>query len=71
MEFKYTKKNKEQRDCDVMILVDSENYIDGIDFTKLTEAEQKEVFKIQLEYEEKLKPYMKAYRKFLKEGIGT
>ena len=67
--FNYTKKDGSKRDVDVMIMVDSETYVSGIDFTLLTKEEQKEVAHIQMDYEEKLKPYMKAYRKFLREGM--
>jgi hypothetical protein len=69
-EFNYKKKNGEQRKAEVVVLVDSENYLEGIDFTKLTQDERSEVVRIQAEYEEKIKPFIsKAFRKFLKEGI--
>lgn len=67
--FNYKKKNGEVNNYDVMIIADSPDYLAGIDFTKLTNEEVEEVSKIQEEYEAKLKPYMKAYRSFIKENI--
>jgi hypothetical protein len=67
--FIYTKKNGERKSYDVMVIADGPDYLAGIDFNKLTEEEAKEVMNIQKEYEEKLKPYMKAYRNFIKENI--
>jgi 2-oxo-4-hydroxy-4-carboxy--5-ureidoimidazoline (OHCU) decarboxylase len=67
--FNYKKKNGEERKVNVMVLNEQQDSIAGIDVTRLTEKEGQEVFNIQKEYEEKLKPFMKAYRKFLKEGI--
>jgi hypothetical protein len=67
--FTYTKKNGERKSYDVMVIADGPDYLAAIDFNKLTEEEAKEVMNIQKEYEEKLKPYMKAYRNFIKENI--
>lgn len=67
--FKYTKKDGNVDVYDVMILADSPDYLAGIDLKKLSNEEIQEVIKIQEEYEQKLKPYMKAYRSFIKENI--
>lgn len=67
--FNYTKKNGERKSYNVMVIADGPDYLAGIDFNKLTEEEVEEVKSIQREYEEKLKPYMKAYRNFIRENI--
>jgi hypothetical protein len=48
----------------------SDKWVDGIDMSKLTEDEAKQLRAIQLDYEKKLKPFMeKGFRRFLKEGM--
>jgi len=68
--FNYTKKNGENNDYEVLILKEDKEHIAGIALNKLSEDEIKEVKKIQKEYEEKLSPFLKAYRMFLIDGIN-
>lgn len=69
-EFDYKKKNGEKSHRRVMSLHASDGWVDGIDFTKLTEDEKQQIHEIQVEYEKKMKPFMnKAFRRFLKEGM--
>lgn len=72
--FNYTKKNSdEEKEYNLMVTSAESSktgYISGIDLNKLNENEIEEVKKIQKEYEEKMKPYIKkGYRQFLKENI--
>jgi hypothetical protein len=67
--FNYTKKNGYNNNYDIMVINESSEHIAGIDFSKLSEEEANIVESIQNEYEGKLKPYMKAYRNFIKENI--
>lgn len=69
--FDYTKKNSEETSKrEILQLHDTNDWIDGIDFTKLDEEEREIVLGIQTQYEEDMKPFMKkAFRRFLKEGI--
>lgn len=68
-DFAYQKKNGEVSDYSLMILNETDTHVAGIDFKKLSEEEGRQVKLIQEEYEEKLKPFMKAYRNFIKENI--
>jgi len=69
-EFDYTKKDGEKSKRKVMILHDSDGWIDTIDLTNLSSEEQEDLKKIQLEYEGKIKPFVeKAFRKFNKSGM--
>ena len=69
--FKYTKKKTgEVKKYTVLVLRDTDNYLGGIDFTKLTQPEMEEVTKIQMEYEKVLQPFVKkAFRNFIKNNI--
>lgn len=68
-DFKYRKKSGEEGEYSVMVLNETETHLAGIDFNKLSEDEVAKVKSIQEEYEDKLKPYMKAYRSFIKESF--
>lgn len=68
-DFRYRKKNEEEGDYSVMILNETDTHLAGIDLKKLSEGEVAEVKAIQEEYESQLKPYMKAYRSFIKERL--
>ena len=68
-DFKYQKKNGEVNDYSLMILNETDTHLAGIDFNKLSVEEVEEVKKIQKEYEDKLNPYLKAFRNFIKENI--
>lgn len=69
--FKYTKKKDGETSEYNLIVTSSAGGIHfaGVDLNKLTESEKSEVINIQRRYEEDMKPFMKAYRMFLKENI--
>jgi len=69
-EIKYRKKDGEEiKDYNLLVLKEDKEYIAGIDLNKLNEEETAKIKSIQEEYEEKLKPFMKAYRNFIVENI--
>lgn len=68
-EFTYKKKDGKISDYNLMILNETPDHMMGIDLNKLSEEEVSEIKNIQEEYEKKIKPYMKAYRNFIKENI--
>ena len=67
--FEYEKKPGEVSKRSVLLLHSTDTFNEGIDTSKLSDAEKQELFTIQREYEESLKKYMKHYRRFLKERI--
>jgi len=67
--FLYEKANGEQNEYDLMITNSTLDRFYGIDLNKLSEEEKTQVIAIQEEYEEKMKPFMKAFRQFIKENI--
>lgn len=68
-DFKYKKKNGEESEYSLLTLREDKEYVAGIDLNKLGEEEKEYVIQIQKDYEEKLKPFMKAYRQFIIENI--
>ena len=68
-DFTYQKKDGKVDDYSVMILNETETHLGGIDFKKLSEEETTNLKVIQEEYEKKLKPFLKAFRSFIKENI--
>jgi len=68
-DFKYTKKNGEESEYSLLTLREDKEYLAGIDLNKLVEEEKDQVIQIQKDYEERLKPFMKAYRQFIIENI--
>ena len=54
---------------DVIILNKDETHENGIVLSYLTEEQKTAVLEVQRKYEEELKPFIKAYRSFLKKGI--
>ena len=64
-EFRY-KKNDEFEDRKLLVLHEDKEYLKGIDLNKLEETEVKDLEFIQQDYEEKIKPFYKAYRQFNK-----
>lgn len=69
--FDYTKKDGSKSEREVMVLHSADSYVDGVDFTHLTEKEKTQVMSIQLQYELEMKPFMKkGFRRFLKEGMA-
>ena len=70
MEINYIKKSTgEKTNRSIMILHNTKNYIDTIDLSKLDKDDVKNVLEIQKKYEEKLKPYMKNFRRFSKDSM--
>ena len=68
--FKYKKEDAEEKEYKILILENNDKYLSGINLEYLSNEEISEIQKIQLKYEEDLKPFMKkAYRKFIKEKI--
>jgi len=53
----------------VLVLQESNELVEGIDLDKLDGWEWKSLEAIQEEYEKKMKPFMKAYRRFKKENV--
>lgn len=68
-DFKYKKDAEEEKEYNLLVLEEDEKYMSGINLSYLTEEEQEKVKKIQEDYEAALKPYMKYFRKFLKEKV--
>jgi len=68
-DFKYKKDAEEEKEYNLLVLEEDEKYMSGINLSYLTEEEQEKVKKIQEDYEAALKPYMKSFRKFLKEKV--
>lgn len=69
--FLYEKANGDQNEYDLMITNSTPDRFYGIDLNKLTAEEKVQVLEVQEEYEEKMKPFMKAFRQFIKENIIT
>lgn len=69
--FLYEKANGDQNEYDLMITNSTPDRFYGIDLNKLNEEEKEQAIAIQEEYEEKMKPFMKAFRQFIKENIIT
>lgn len=67
-EFEYNK-NDEKTFRKVLVLNQNNDSLEGIELKYLTEEEQQKLIRLQKVYEENLKPFMKAYRKFLKEKM--
>ena len=69
-DFKYKKKDSDEiKDYNLLILKEDKEHVSGIDLNKLDKEEIAKIKSIQEEYEEKLKPFMKAFRTFLIENI--
>lgn len=67
-EFRY-KKDDGFEDRKLFVLYEDKEYLKGIDLNKLSDSESKILEALQQEYEEKLKPFYKAYRQFKKEKM--
>ncbi len=69
-DFKYEKKEGDVKQHTLLLLDSNEKHRSGLDFTLLSEEEQKQAIQIQKEYEEKINPFVKkAYRTFLLEKM--
>ena len=64
-EFRYKKKTGEEGDYNLLILNESLEYLSGIDMNKLSDEEKVKLKAVIEKYEEELKPFMKAFRKFI------
>ena len=67
-EFRY-KKDDDFEDRKLFVLYEDKEYLKGIDLEKLKDSEVKILETIQQEYEEKIKPFYKAYRQFKKDKM--
>jgi hypothetical protein len=65
-EFMYHKSDGLTKSYNVIPLKEDSTYIEGISIGDLNEEDATKVKKIFLEFESKLNPYMKNYRKFTK-----
>lgn len=54
---------------EVVLLKETEKYLEGISIREMQDNEKKELISIILEFEKKLEPFMKKYRRFNKEKI--
>ena len=64
--FKYLKEGAEPKEYSLLVLNSSDTHDYGIAMNYLNEDEVKVLLDIQSKYEEALKPFMKAYRNFIK-----
>jgi len=68
-DFKYKRKDGEEKDYSLLVLNEDEKYLKGISLSNLKDEEVEEVKKIVEDFEAKLKPYMKGFRQYIKENI--
>ena len=69
-EFRYRKKDSDAvNDYSLLILNENSSHIAGIALNKLTEDEKAVLLSVQENYELKKKPFMKAYRSFIRDNI--
>lgn len=71
--FIYEKEDYE-KEYNIAVLNEDKEYIKGISLNNLSDNEREEFYRIQEEYECKLKPFMKAFKQFkvnkIKQFIG-
>lgn len=68
--FHYHKANGEETDPHVLVLNENDNYLEGIDTTKLDPKEHALLLGVQRQYEKRMKPFVtKAYRRYKKDNI--
>jgi hypothetical protein len=65
-EFAYQKEDGTRKDYTVLKVKEDATSIEGLSMRDLPEADKAKVIAIYEEFEAKLKPYMKNWRKFLK-----
>ena len=65
-EFSYTKEDNSRKDYSLLVLKEDAASVEGISLKDLKEEDRDKVIAIYKEFEEKLNPYMKHYRKFIK-----
>lgn len=69
-EFRYRKKDSDEvNDYSLLVLNENSSHMAGIALNKLTEEEKAVLLSIQETYELKKKPFMKAYRSFIRDNI--
>ncbi len=68
-EFTYYKSDKTIKSYKLLTIKDNESSLEGISLGDLPEEEQKNVIAIYEDFETKLQPYMKNYRRFNKASI--
>lgn len=70
-EFKYTKPNEGASPRKVLVFNDDGKYLEGIDLTKFSPAEQSELLGHVEEFEKKIKEYVsKGWRRFKYDNIS-
>jgi hypothetical protein len=67
--FRYLKEKGEIKDYDLLIIKEDDNYMEGVSMKDLSEIEKAKLIEIYKEFEEKLQPYMKNYRRFMKNKV--
>lgn len=68
-EFNYTREDGAKKTYSLLVLKEDTTSLEGISLRDLKEEDREKVIAIYKEFEEKLNPYMKNYRKFLKAKI--
>jgi hypothetical protein len=66
--FQYLKENQ-PKDYEVFVIKSDSEFIEGISVHGLPEEAKKDIHRIFKEFEDKLKPYMKDWRRFSKKNI--
>ena len=65
-EFEYQKEDGSRKGYTVLKVKEDATSIEGVSMRELSELDKEKVIAIYQEFETKLKPYMKNWRKFLK-----
>lgn len=65
----YKEKEGTSKEYRVLTVKEDDTYIEGVSLLGLTEDQQNEVMDIYLEFEKKLQPFMKEWRKFKKSAV--
>lgn len=69
LNFKYLNKNGEKSDRKVIVIEDTNDYIEGIDLTRLPETKAKTAVSMAMSSDFDPKNFMDAYRKFTKKSM--
>lgn len=68
LKFSY-KKESETKDYELLVLKELVDGWEGLSIKDLPEDKRQELFAIVKEYEEKLNPFIKQYRRFKKDSV--
>lgn len=69
VKFVYFKEDEGAKEYDVLSIKDMERYIEGFSVKGMDPVELQKLLDIQEKYEKALEPYMKYYRKFIKDRL--